>query len=72
LITPDFSQSCSALLVSQCVIVGRPLDVPLRFHLSPFGADLEVAWQRSMLVIRDCETSESASRGAKRDADAGS
>jgi AraC-like DNA-binding protein len=32
-------------------LINRPLDVPLRFHLSPFAPNLEKVWQDSLRMI---------------------
>jgi AraC-like DNA-binding protein len=41
-------------------LINRPLDVPLRFHLTPFSPELEVAWRQAVQMIRDCGSQELA------------
>ncbi|MBR0798324.1 AraC family transcriptional regulator [Bradyrhizobium jicamae] len=36
-------------------LINRPLDVPLRFRLAPFSAELEAAWRQSLQTIRSCD-----------------
>lgn len=36
-------------------LINRPLDVPLRFRLTPFSANLEAAWRHSLLMIHESE-----------------
>ena len=36
-------------------LINRPLDVPLRFRLVPFSAELEAAWQQALQIIRGCD-----------------
>jgi AraC-like DNA-binding protein len=41
-------------------LINRPLDVPLRFRLTPFSPELEVAWRQAVQMIRDCGSQELA------------
>jgi AraC-like DNA-binding protein len=41
-------------------LINRPLDVPLRFCLTPFSPELEVAWRQAVRMIRDCGSQELA------------
>jgi len=41
-------------------LINRPLDVPLRFRLTPFSPELEVAWRQALQMIRDCGSQELA------------
>jgi AraC-like DNA-binding protein len=41
-------------------LINRPLDVPLRFHLTPFSAELEKAWWQALQIVRSCEGQELA------------
>jgi AraC-like DNA-binding protein len=41
-------------------LINRPLDVPLRFRLTPFSAELEAAWRQALQVIRSCDSQEPA------------
>ena len=36
-------------------LINRPLDVPLRFRLTPFSAELETAWGQALQIIRGCD-----------------
>ena len=36
-------------------LINRPLDVPLRFRLTPFSAELETAWRQALQIIRGCD-----------------
>jgi AraC-like DNA-binding protein len=42
-------------------LINRPLDVPLRFRLTPFSPELEAAWRQAVQMIRDCGSQELAS-----------
>ncbi|WP_141934507.1 AraC family transcriptional regulator [Bradyrhizobium sp. UNPA324] len=39
-------------------LIGRALDVPLRFRLAPFSAALEAAWRQALQLIRNLEDTE--------------
>lgn len=41
-------------------LINRPLDVPLRFRLTPFSARLEATWQRALRMVRDFDSPELA------------
>lgn len=41
-------------------LINRPLDVPLRFRLVPFSAELEATWLQALQVIRSCDGQELA------------
>jgi AraC-like DNA-binding protein len=41
-------------------LVNRPLDLPLRFRLTPFSAGLETAWRQALQIIRSCDSQELA------------
>lgn len=39
-------------------LIDRPLDVPLRFRLTTFSPELEMAWRQAGQMIRDCGAHE--------------
>jgi AraC-like DNA-binding protein len=39
-------------------LINRPLDVPLRFRLAPFSAELEATWRQALQIIRSCDSQE--------------
>jgi AraC-like DNA-binding protein len=41
-------------------LINRPLDVPLRFRLTPFAAELEVTWRQALDVIRNLDNPDLA------------
>jgi AraC-like DNA-binding protein len=41
-------------------LINRPLDVPLRFRLALFGADLEVTWRQALQMLGNLENPELA------------